>query len=147
MKNNLYFILISIVFLNFCTSEKSFVIEGVYYKKLIDLGSLYPMTNQEITEALKNVKEKELLHYYNLLKTDDLIDKPFINLITNNNEKIKVYLNKEPYQKIIPYINSKVLDTGVIKINAFGQRTKHGFYWANEINKIEIRKGKTQIIK
>jgi hypothetical protein len=91
-------------------------IEGDIYIKLIDLGSLYPLTENEIDEKLALVKDETLLNYFNTLKDYDLLDKPFFNLRLNDEKVIKVFTSIKEYQKLAKYNNFKDLDRASEKI-------------------------------
>ena len=98
MKMLLTFIYL-ILIINCTSSNDDKIIEGELYIKSIELGSFYPLNQDEANKKLEDLSKhqsqqnsKELIDYYKNLNSAKLLDKPWINLISKEGEKIREFV-------------------------------------------------------
>lgn len=152
-------IVLSVLILSFNCREKSKndnVIKGDIFIKLIDFGSLYGASDQEISDFKKslvlseqtdNENEKAVQEYFKTLLKYDLLDKPYFKLKINENEIINVYTNESEFNKIKKYIDDFNKDTEKIEVAFSGSKKERNIYVANNIISVEKKWGKTDWAK
>ena len=125
MKKRLSFILFSIIItLNFfsCnTDSNNKLIEGDLYFDWLHFGSFYNqpdsiIDNVKLYADTVNRKQADsvdlnILAMYDILKKEDLLYKPFIDLKLDNGSLVKMYFTNDEYDKIKIYKRKDLLDT------------------------------------
>jgi hypothetical protein len=109
---DLLLILVSATFLTNCSSDNRSTkkLEGDLYYSLFRIGNFYNQPDSIIQKAklyLDTVNRKLLdssdlldLTRYELLKKENLLYRPFIDLKLDNDSIIKIYLSSADYEKI-----------------------------------------------
>jgi len=149
MKKIIFIILFGLTAI--CCKNKDEVMSGDLFIKYIDIGSLYPLSKEEIDIKIESNKktlnvseeEKGLVAYFLKLKEDDLIDKPHFNLRIDDGSVLKIFTYEDQYHKLKKFDWKLLNSEKKLSITAIVIKTKSGYYFAKEILKVKLMKGKT----
>lgn len=153
MKKILLYTLVSCICLS-CNKDKSVVIEGEIYIKLIDFGSMYGASKERIKElkqslnvpidSIKNESDKVFISYFNNLVKHGLLEEPYFKLKIKNQEIINVFSNEDDFLRIKEMTKNLNRSKEKIIIQFKGTKKEDKIYFANEIISIKKIKGETQ---
>lgn len=110
-------------FLSSCSSKKqeSKILEGDLYYSWLRIGSFYNQP-ESIIEKVKlyadtvnrktiDLSDLRTLKMYEILKQENLLYMPFIDLKLDNDEIVKIYFTTDDYEKIKIYKRQDLFDT------------------------------------
>lgn len=145
-------VLILVAIASSCSNRKQ--IEGDLYFKLIDIGSFYKSDSGTLARfersldsirLSKNISadELEIIRIFDLLKKNDLLHSPWINIKTES-EIIKIFLTEREYKKLKKIDrNQLVKNNKKIKLKILVEELDNGIYYSNEISEFKKIDGKT----
>lgn len=150
MKNITLTLIIGLLIIS--CSKKEF--KGDLYFKLIDLGSFYGADDVTVArfeksfDSIRKSKdfgkdELELIRVFDILKKNDLLKSPWINLKTESDIK-KIYLSESEYEKLKEFDRKKLIayhKKVVLKIKVTELDSE--IYYSDKISEIELTEGKT----
>ena len=152
MKNITLTLLIGLLILSCSKKEKE--LEGDLYFKLVDFGSFYEADDKTIEkfektfDSIRRSKivskdELELVRVYDILKANDLIKSPWINLKTESEIK-RIYLSESEYEKLKQFDRNKLIsDNKKVELKIKVIELDSGIYHADKISDLKIVDGKT----
>ena len=157
----LFQIITIIIFFNSCQSDKTKIIEGDLYFKLIDYNMFYNLPDSVLTKieskiasiGIDTLKEQDKISYnlINYMVNNNLLRKPFIRLRQDNGEKIMVFIDTTNYKKLSIYNHDKLIsENKKIRIKAEVSELKIDSVTAyNTLKLLTIKKidGKTLMSK
>ena len=120
---NILFSIGTLIFLSTCSSDKqeSKIIEGDLYYSWLRVGSFYNQPDSMIEKLqlyadtvnrkLVDSSDLKTLTMYEILKKDNLLYRPFIDLKLDNDSIVKIYFTTDDYEKIKMYKRQDLLDT------------------------------------
>lgn len=146
--------LIIIVFLIISCSNNEKEFEGDLYFKLIDIGSFYGFSDKEIKEFEESIdsvrfskiakeEDLELVKLYDILKSNNLTESPWINLKTET-DIVKVYLSESEYEKLKSFKRNELIENNQkvhLKLRAINLENE--LYYSSKIFEVELIKGET----
>jgi len=153
-------LLLSVLIIGFSSSlnhEKLY--KGELFIKLITFGSDFfsiedenGVTMYETLDAIEDKsvlskQEKELKEYFDLLKENDLIGKPYFHLTTqkSNAEFITVYVDESEYEKIKDFKLSELeKNNQKVLIKLYGEAVSENIIKCNHLKSVKLVKGETQ---
>lgn len=152
--SNVFSFVVFIFMITSCKSQAPEVLNGSIYIKLIDLGSLYKASNEEINslkkqldnfdESKNNKSEKLFYSYYKFLFEKDLIGKPY-SLIKNNKGNIqRVFFYKKDYKEIESLLLHLDKNKEQINLSLKVKKINKDVYFASKIVSIKKVAGKTE---
>ena len=145
-------LLIGLLILSCSKKEKE--LEGDLYFKLVDFGSFYEADDKTIEkfektfDSIRRSKivskdELELVRVYDILKANDLIKSPWINLKTESEIK-RIYLSESEYEKLKQFDRNKLIsDNKKVELKIKVIELDSGIYHADKISDLKIVDGKT----
>ncbi len=147
------FLIFSMALLISCNSNIE-TIKGDLYFKLVNVTSPKGMSEQEIEQLkktlnkLKNdtitdLKEKELLTYFEKLEKQQLLGLPYIVIKLSNGETKQIILSKKEYEKIKSF-TLDYLQTNHKKVTLeLELKPRDSIFYSDNILSIEESKGHT----
>ena len=136
-----------------CSKEQE-VYEGDLYFPLIDIGSFYGLNEKTIEKLEKSFdsirwskiagkEELETIRVYDVLKANDLLESPWINLKADASIKT-IYLSDEEYEKLKKFDRNKLIsDNQKVELKINVTVLDSGVYYSNNISEIKLTDGKT----
>ncbi|MBD0825509.1 hypothetical protein [Aestuariibaculum marinum] len=152
MKNITLTIIIGLLTLSCSKNETEF--KGDLYFKLIDFGSFYGADDKTIENFEKSFDsirwsknagkdELEIIRVFDILKANDLLKSPWINLKTESDIK-KVYLSESEYKKLKKFDRNKLItDNKKVELKIKVTELDSGIYYSDKISEIKLADGKT----
>jgi hypothetical protein len=128
--------------------------EGDLYFKLIDIGSFYgadDKTIQNFEKSFDSIRwskiagkdELEIIRVFDILKANDLLKSPWINLKTDSDIK-KIYLSELEYEKLKKFDRNKLItDNKKVELKIKVTELDSGIYYSDKISEIKLIDGKT----
>ena len=152
MKNITLTLIIGLLILSCSKNEKEF--EGDLYFPLIDIGTYYGKNDDFIKTFEKSIDsirwskiagkdELEIIRVFDILKANDLLKSPWINIKTQTDIK-KIYLSELEYKKLKKFDRNKLISNNKkveLKIKAI--ELDSGIYYSDKISEIKLSDGKT----
>ena len=144
--------IIGLLIISCSKNDKEF--EGDLYFKLIDIGSFYGADDENIARIEKSFDsirrsknagkdELELIRVFDILKANDLLKSPWINLKTESDIK-KIYLSESEYEKLKEFDRNKLIaDYKKVGLKIKVTELDSGIYYSDKISEIELTDGKT----
>jgi hypothetical protein len=140
-------ILMTLVLISGCQTDKKKTLEGDLYFKLIDFQRFYDAPDSILTKietSEKNVnkdtlteQDKKIYALLEFLTDKQLLRKPFVRLRQDDGKIVMLFLDKMDYEKIKDYNhNDLVRDNKRIRINAEVSELKYDSFTAYENIKI-----------
>ncbi len=130
------------------------MVKGDLYFKLIDIGSFYKAdigTLSKFEKSLdslllsKNISpdELEVIRIFDLLKKNNLLQSPWINLKTES-EIIKIFLAEKEYKKLEKFKRSQLVKNNKkVELKILVEELDRGIYYSDEISEFKKVDGKT----
>ena len=152
MKNITIILIIGLLILSCSKNETEF--EGDLYFKLIDIGSFYGVDDKRIKQFEKSFDsirwsktagkdELEIIRVFDVLKANDLLKTPWINLITESGIR-KIYLSEKEYQKFRKFDRNELIkDNKKVSLKVLVKELDSGIYCLNKISELKLVEGKT----
>ena len=152
MKNITLTIIIGLLTLSCSKNEPEF--KGDLYFKLIDFGSFYGADDKTIENFEKSFDsilwsknagkdELEIIRVFDILKANDLLKSPWINLKTESDIK-KVYLSESEYEKLKKFDRNKLITNNKkVELKIKVTELDSGIYYSDKISEIKLADGKT----
>ena len=152
MRNITLTLIIGILILSCTKNEKEF--KGDLYFKLIDIGSFYGADEKTIEKFEKSFDsirwskmagkdELEIIRVFDILKSNDLLKSPWINLKTESDIK-KIYLSEKEYEKLKEFDrNELITDNKKVELKIKVTELDSGIYYSDKISEIKLIDGKT----
>jgi len=152
MKNITLTLIIGLLILSCSKNEKE--INGDLYFKLIDIGSFYGADDETIEKFEKSFDsirwskiagkdDLEIIRVFDILKANDLLKSPWINLKTDSDIK-KIYLSELEYEKLKKFDRNKLItDNKKVELKIKATELDSGIYYSDKISDIKIVDGKT----
>ena len=152
MKNITLTLIIGLLILSCTKNEKE--IEGDLYFKLIDVGSFYGTDEKTIEKFEKyfdsirwsKTAEKddlEIIRVFDILKSNNLLKSPWVNLKTDSDIKT-IYLYEKEYQKLKKYDRNELIkDNKKVSLKIKVSELDGGIYYSDKIEEIKLVDGKT----
>ena len=118
---------------------------GSYYNQpdsiVIGFETYFDTTNLDTS----NPNERLILSQYSKLKEYDLLYKPFVNLLINEDSVVNLYLTVDDYNKIKIYKRKDLQEENKkVHIKSMVQKIDSGLYNSIELKKIEVVEGLTK---
>ena len=145
MKNLIY---LTIVCLFLSCNSKQKTIKGDLFFKLVNISSPSGMSAEEISEIenrLKNVEENnnELIAYYRILKSNNVLGNPYL-LLKVNNDVQTIFLSKSEYEKIKLYTLDDLRKRNKkIEIELKIKKIDNDIFFSDEIISVKECEGET----
>jgi hypothetical protein len=120
---NILFSIVTLIFLSTCSSDKqeSKMIEGDLYYSWLRIGSFYNQPDSivekvklyadTVNRKLVDSSDLKTLTMYEILKKENLLYRPFIDLKLDNDSIVKIYFTNEDYNKINIFNRQELLNT------------------------------------
>ncbi|WP_223034905.1 hypothetical protein [Hanstruepera marina] len=152
MKNITLTLIIGLLILSCSKNEKE--INGDLYFKLIDIGSFYGADDETIEKFEKSFDsirwskiagkdDLEIIRVFDILKANDLLKSPWINLKTDSEIK-KIYLSELEYEKLKKFDRNKLItDNKKVELKIKVTELDSGIYYSDKISEIKLIDGKT----
>lgn len=158
MKYSVFLIFIIISFSTVsCENKTNETLTGSVFIKLVDLGSLYKASREEIysmkekidnfEQSNSNESEKLLYKYYKVLFDNNLADKPYC-LIKDERGKIRrVFFSFENYREVEKLLSGLDKNKEQINLSLKVEKVNEDICFTNKILFIKKIKGKTEWVK
>jgi hypothetical protein len=142
MRNITLTLIIGILILSCTKNEKEF--KGDLYFKLIDIGSFYGADEKTIEKFEKSFDsirwskmagkdELEVIRVFDILKSNNLLKSPWINLKTEYDIK-KIYLSEKEYEKLKKFDrNELITDNKKVELKIKVTELDSGIYYSDKI--------------
>ncbi|TWO29339.1 hypothetical protein E1J38_014980 [Seonamhaeicola sediminis] len=152
MKNITLTLIIGLLILSCSKNEKE--INGDLYFKLIDIGSFYGADDETIEKFEKSFDsirwskiagkdDLEIIRVFDILKANDLLKSPWINLKKDSEIK-KIYLSELEYEKLKKFDRNKLItDNKKVELKIKVTELDSGIYYSDKISEIKLIDGKT----
>lgn len=152
MKNIILTVIIGFLILSCSKSKKEF--EGDLYFRLIDIGSFYGIDDKEIEKFKKSFDsirwsktagrdELEVIRVFDILKSNNLLKSPWINIKTESDIK-KIYLSEKEYEKLKKFDRNKLItENKKVELKIKVIELDSGIYFLDKISEIKLMDGKT----
>lgn len=130
-------------------------IKGELHFKLFSLGSYYEIPDsiiqkfESMIDSLKGLEnisaqDLQLIEMVEVLKENDLINKPFFHLKVDSNQIVTVYLNEKEYEKVKKFDRQDLINENKkVNISLKGRIISDGLVECHEITSTEKVDGKT----
>lgn len=140
-----------------CENYSNETLTGSIFIKLVDLGSLYKASKEDIysmkekvdnfQESNSNESEKLLYNYYKVLFDNNLADKPYC-LIKDESGKIqRVFFSPDSYKEVEKLLSGLDKNKEQINLSLKVEKVKEDIYFTSKIIFIKKIKGKTEWVK
>lgn len=151
------FLLLSIVLIaSTCSEKESLALNGDLYYHWLDIGSFYNQPDSVLDEAIAYInskKESELIQedsagymYFKLLRDNDLLTSPWINLRVDKDSIVAIYLSDSDYQKFTNFSYQQLTeDKEKVKVTVTVKHLHQKMFVGTSIIKIERVEGLTFI--
>lgn len=133
--------------------NKTEIIEGEIFIKLIDFGSLYGASDDFKSKIKENINnppkedisqnDKSFSDFFKLLANHKLIDKPYFKMKLKNGLIVNIYTTENEYHKLLPKLKDLNRDKEVIKIKIEAEKKEESIYFTDNIILIDKVKGIT----
>ncbi|WP_047544845.1 hypothetical protein [Psychroserpens sp. Hel_I_66] len=152
MRNITLTLIIGFLILSCSKNEQEF--KADLYFKLIDIGSFYGADEKTIEKFEKSFDsihwskmagkdELEIIRVFDILKSNDLLKSPWINLKTESDIK-KIYLSEKEYEKLKEFDrNELITDNKKVELKMKVTELDSGIYYSDKISDLKIVDGKT----
>lgn len=152
MKNITLILIIGFLVLSCSTKPEEF--KGDLYFKLIDIGSFYGADEKAIEKIEKYIDsiqqnesaekdELEIIRVFEILKANDLIKSPWINLKTES-DIMRIYLSESEYEKLKQFDRNKLIaNNQKVELTIKVIELDSGIYYSNKVLKMNLTEGKT----
>ena len=152
MERTILILIIGLFILSCSKRNKEF--EGDLYFKLIDIGSYYDVDDETIEKLEKSLDsirwakmaakdDLEIIRIFDILKANDLLKSPWINLKTESDIKI-IYLSEIEYQKLKIFDRNELInDNKKVYLKIIVKELDSGIYYSDKIAEINLVDGKT----
>lgn len=151
---SILFLILAIVFSS-CNSKIEVTnLNGDLYFGFLRIGSYYNQPDSMIVKFEQfftksnfdnfNQDEKEIFGHYEKLKKLDLLYSPFVEILTDNDSVVNLYLELEDYNKIKIYKRQKLQDEKKkVRISALVRKIDNKLYYCEKLEKVELIDGET----
>lgn len=140
-----------------CENNTNEILTGNVFIKLVDLGSLYKASREDVysmkekvdnfKQSNSNESEKLLYNYYKVLFDNNLADKPYC-LIKDERGKIRrVFFSLENYREVERLLSGLDKNKEQINLSLKVVKVNEDIYITNKIIYIRKIKGKTEWAK
>ena len=140
-----------------CENHTNETLTGSIFIKLVDLGSLYKASEEDVysikekvdnfQESDSNESEKLLYNYYKVLFDNNLADKPYC-LIKDKSGKIqRVFFSLDSYKEVEKLLSGLDKNKEQINLSLKVEKVNEDIYFTNKIIFIRKIKGKTEWVK
>lgn len=140
-----------------CENNTNEVLTGSIYIKLVDLGSLYKASKEDIysmkeklddfQEFNSNESEKLLYKYYKVLFDNNLEDKPYCLIKDESGKTRRVFFSFDSYEEVEKLLSGLDKNKEQINLSLKVEKINEDICFASEIIFIKKIKGKTEWIK
>jgi hypothetical protein len=154
---NRLIVIIFLISIGACNSKpKSDTLTGDLYFSFFRLGSYYNQPDS-IIEGCENYfdtlkyetadqEQRRFFNQYKRLKEENLLYQPFVDLLTEEDSVVTLYLETTDYNEIKRYKRKELQDEGKkIRIQADVRRIGAGLYYCLALTKVEKVDGETGI--
>lgn len=99
---------------------------------------------KELKIQAKDVREiEQVYNFYEALREDSLINKPYFNLLLEDGRKIKLYTSLEQYAKLTRFNFNELGKKNKLYLEGQMGKSKNGFSIAYSLDSLKIVPGKT----
>ena len=138
-----------------CNQTEKQITKAELSFKLISIGSLYQANEQQIKEFQKTIdsinanpnateQERYLTSYFEKLKTNGLLNLPYIYLRINSDSTLVVYLSEKEYKKVKEFkLNDLEQREKKVELELIIKEKDSGLYFAEKILKVRETDGIT----
>lgn len=134
--------------------QNSDTINGDLYFGLWRYGSFYKIPRKIVKDFekfveehrtdTKNLNELEAIHIYDVLKNEELLYHPFIQLKIENDSIVRLYLEKKDYKQIRKYKLQELQDKGEkIDVLLLYRKLDDGLIYCGKLISVNKVKGQT----
>ena len=124
----------------------SFFRVGNYYNKPDSVIERYETYFDKLRYETADDEEKKFLTKYKKLKEEDLLYKPFVDILIDKDSMVTLYLDKGDYDEIKKYKRKKLQDDHKkVKIEADVFKIDDGLYYCVVLRDVKVVDGETLI--
>jgi len=122
----------------------SFFRVGNYYNKPDSVIERYETYFDTLNYEKADDEEKKLLTKYKKLKEENLLYKPFVDMLISEDSMVTLYLDKGDYDEIKKYKRQKLQDEHKkVKIEADVFKIDDGLYYCVDLREVKMVDGET----
>ena len=141
-------------FLVLSCSKNEQELKGDLYFKLIDLGSFYgadEKTIEKFEKSFDSIRQSamagkdalEIVQAFDILKANDLLNSPWINLKMGSDIK-KIYLSEKEYEKLKKFDRNDLINNNKkVELKIKISKLDGGIYYSDKITHLNLLDGKT----
>lgn len=117
-----------------------------YYNKPDSVIERYETYFDTLRYEAADDEEKKFLTKYKKLKEENLMYKPFVNILVDKDSMVTLYLDKGDYDKIKKYKRKKLQDEHKkVTIQADVFKIDNGLYYCVDLREVKMVDGETFI--
>jgi len=117
---------------------------GNYYNQPDSVINWYETYYDTLKYETADDREKKLLTQYRKLKKENLLYKPFVDILVGKDSVVALYLDNKDYDEIKKYKRKKLQgDHKKIKIEADVFQVDDGLFYCVKLRKVEVVDGET----